>query len=70
MRTRCIATTQQLNKTALQFIPQRACEAAMTMLANGYFSRHPLAGFAVIFILFGLAGAVAPCADLLLAGGL
>lgn len=39
-------------------------------LANGYFTRHPALGIALMVIVFGIAGAVAPAVELLLLGGL
>lgn len=39
-------------------------------LANGYFTRHPAQGIALILIAFGIAGAIAPAVELLLPGGL
>ncbi|MGA4100976.1 hypothetical protein ACI2S5_08385 [Ralstonia nicotianae] len=39
-------------------------------LARGYFNRHPDRGLLVVVLLFGLAGAIAPAADLVIGGGL
>ncbi len=38
-------------------------------LAHGYFNRHPDRGLLIVVLLFGLAGAIAPAADLLIGGG-
>ncbi|MGT2507892.1 hypothetical protein [Cupriavidus basilensis] len=37
-------------------------------LANGYFTRHPALGIALIVLAFGVVGAVAPSAELLTGG--
>ncbi|MFV0915955.1 hypothetical protein ACI2VK_09395 [Ralstonia nicotianae] len=42
----------------------------MDRLARGYFNRHPDRGLLVVVLLFGLAGAIAPAADLVIGGGL
>ncbi len=44
--------------------------SAVHRLANGPLSRNPAAGIALILALFGLAGAIAPAADLVIGGGL
>jgi len=42
--------------------------SALHRLASGYFSRHPALGLAVVLIAFGLAGAIAPEAAMVLGG--
>lgn len=37
-------------------------------LASGYFSHHPALGLAVVLFAFGLAGAIAPEAAMVLGG--
>lgn len=37
-------------------------------LASGYFSHHPVLGLAVVLFTFGLAGAIAPEAAMVLGG--
>lgn len=37
-------------------------------LASGYFSQHPALGLAAVLIAFGLAGAIAPDAAMVLGG--
>nr|CUV25524.1 protein of unknown function [Ralstonia solanacearum]CUV33032.1 protein of unknown function [Ralstonia solanacearum]CUV41777.1 protein of unknown function [Ralstonia solanacearum]CUV62950.1 protein of unknown function [Ralstonia solanacearum] len=39
-------------------------------MARGYFNHHPDRGLLVVVLLFGLAGAIAPAADLVIGGGL
>ena len=40
----------------------------VSMLANGYFTRHPIQGFAALFLGFVLACSAAPAFELLLEG--
>ena len=40
--------------------------SALHRLASGYFSHHPAVGLAVVLIAFGLAGAIAPEAAMVL----
>ncbi|MCP1174369.1 hypothetical protein [Ralstonia chuxiongensis] len=42
--------------------------SALHRLASGYFSHHPAFGLAVVLFAFGLAGAIAPEAAMVLGG--
>lgn len=42
--------------------------SALHRLASGYFSQHPALGLAVVLLAFGLAGAIAPEAAMVLGG--
>ncbi|MBU9579019.1 hypothetical protein KTE26_11295 [Ralstonia mannitolilytica] len=42
--------------------------SALHRLASGYFSHHPTLGLAVVLFAFGLAGAIAPEAVMVLGG--